>query len=243
MDPSGWPLVDHAPSLGPDDVHVWQARLDCDQQAVLQLESLLAPDEKLRADRFHFRRDRRRYVVGRGRLRMLLGEYLLAAPAEISLTTTPLGKPGLVGTQPADLRFNVAHSDDLVLYAFARGREVGVDVERERPDVDWRELAERFFAPEEVAALTALPDTERLSAFYRCWTRKEAYLKALGFGMQVPLDGFAVTIARDAALVHTNHDPEQRNRWELHGLTPGTGFAAAIAVEGKRCRMHGLRTP
>jgi 4'-phosphopantetheinyl transferase len=176
--------------------------------------------------------------VGRGWLRVLLGEYLSAPPASARLAATPLGKPYLAGEPPTGLRFNVAHSDDLALVAVTRGREVGVDVERERADVEWRDLARRFFAPEEVAALNALPERERRSAFYRCWTRKEAYIKALGLGMQVPLDGFAVTLGdNDAALLHTSHDPAQYGRWTMQGLTPAPGFAAAVAVDGIGWRL------
>jgi 4'-phosphopantetheinyl transferase len=237
MDAPSWPLVDRVPPLGPDDVHVWQVSLAVDEQAE-RLEPLLAADERDRADRFHFPRDRRRFVIGRGSLRVLLGEYLSVAPADVRLDVTPLGKPHLARGPTAGLRFNVAHTDELALFALTWGREVGVDVERERPDVEWRELAQRFFAPAEVAALTALPAEEQRPAFYRCWTRKEAYVKALGLGMQVPLDGFAVTLTDEhAALVHTAHDPAQHRRWALRGLTPAPGFAAAVAVEGAGWRL------
>ncbi len=233
-----WPLVPHVPPLGPEDVHVWQTSLDADEATVGRLGALLAPDELVRADRFHFARDRRRHTVGRARLRLLLGEYLSVAPVDIALEATALGKPHLAGGPTDDMRFNVAHSDDLALYAIARGREVGVDVEREWPDINWRELAGRYFAPEEIAAIDALPNTERRAAFFRCWTRKEAYIKALGLGMQVPLDGFAVTLDSDwATLVHTAHDPAQLGRWELRPLTPAPGFAAAVAVEGCGWRL------
>ncbi|HEY1377652.1 MAG TPA: 4'-phosphopantetheinyl transferase superfamily protein [Gemmataceae bacterium] len=238
MGADAWPLVRHVPLLGPDDVHVWQAALDADEPTVSRLEAILAPDERARADRFHFQRDRRRFIVGRGYLRRLLGEYLSVAPSDVALAVTSLGKPQLAGEAADRLRFNVAHSDDLALYAMTRGREVGIDVERERPDIDWRELGRRFFAPEEVAALTALPSAEQRPAFYRCWTRKEAYIKALGRGMQMPLDGFAVTLNPDTAgLVHTAHDRDQLARWELRPLTPAPGFAGAVAVEGRNWRL------
>jgi 4'-phosphopantetheinyl transferase len=237
MNAPEWPPVDRPPPLGADDVHVWRVSLSGDEDAA-RLEPLLAAEEHDRADRFRFPRDRRRYVVGRGWLRVLLSEYLSAQPASVRLAATPLGKPYLAGEPPTGLRFNVAHSDDLALVAVTRGREVGVDVERERADVEWRDLARRFFAPDEVTALDALPERKRRSAFYRCWTRKEAYVKALGLGMQVPLDGFAVTIGDDdAALLHTSHDPAQSGRWTMQGLTPAPGFAAAVAVDGIGWRL------
>lgn len=232
MDAPGWPLVDRAPPLQADEVQVWQVALDSEEHA-RRLEPLLAADERDRAARFHFPRDRRRYVIGRGWLRVLLGEYLAIPPTAICLEASPLGKPCLAGEPGSDLRFNVAHSADVALIAVTRGREIGVDVEGERPDVRWPDLAERFFAPVETAAIQALPEPERRAAFFRCWTRKEAYLKALGLGLHVNLDGFAVTVADEsAALLHTSHDPAQSGRWSLRGLNLSPGFAAAVAVEG-----------
>jgi 4'-phosphopantetheinyl transferase len=232
MADSGWPLVDHAPPLGRDDVHVWQASLEGDEQLEQRFTALLAPDEHRRAARFHFQRDRRRYTFGRGWLRVLLAEYLRIPARAIPLSATPLGKPHLAETRSGDLSFNLAHSDDMVVVAFSCRREIGVDIERERHDVAWRELAERYFAPEEVLALSALTGDVQREAFYRCWTRKEAYLKALGLGMQVPLDGFAVTLTGPPALIHTAHDSAQRDRWTLSDLAPADGFAGALAVEG-----------
>jgi len=241
MADSAWPLVDRCPPLGREDVHVWKASLQGDKQLEQQFAALLARDEHQRAARFHFPRDRRRYAIGRGWLRVLLGEYLHVPPGAVPLSATPLGKPHLAEIGSSDLSFNLAHSDDLVLLGFSRCREVGVDVERERRDLAWRELAERFFAPEEVATLCALPAVEQPAAFYRCWTRKEAYLKALGLGMQVPLDGFAVTLTGPPRLIHTAHDPAQRDRWTLSDLALGDGFAGALAVEGAAWRLFCAR--
>jgi 4'-phosphopantetheinyl transferase len=233
MDAAAWPLLNHTPSLAPDDVHVWQVSLD-DNEA--RFGVLLAPAERDRAARFKFPRDRRRFTIGRGWLRVILGDYLAVAPDVVPIESTPLGKPFLNG-EATDLRFNVAHSDDLALYAITRRREIGVDVERERPDVEWRDLAQRFFAPEEVVALTALDTADQRPGFYRCWTRKEAYVKALGLGMQVPLDGFAVTVTGPAALIHTVHDPAQFSRWVLRELAVDPEFAAALAIEGCSGRL------
>jgi 4'-phosphopantetheinyl transferase len=237
VDAPAWPLVDRIPPLAADEVHVWRFSLHVDDLAE-RLEPLLAADERERAGRFHFVRDRRRFVVVRGRLRMLLGEYLSTPPADVRLATTALGKPYLAVEPKSGLRFNLTHSDDESMLAVASGREIGVDVERERCDVEVGDLARRLFAPAEVAALDSLPEEERRPAFYRCWTRKEAYVKALGLGMQVPLNGFAVTLSADhAALTDTSHDPTQLRRWTLRGLLPVPGFAAAVAVEGGGWRL------
>jgi 4'-phosphopantetheinyl transferase len=235
MDTAPWTPAPHAPPLAADVVHVWQALLDAEPPLVARLETLLDDRERERANRFHFPRDGQRYIVGRGRLRLLLGEYLGVEPAKVLLRSTSSGKPELVGEQEwSGVRFNVAHSDCLVLYAVARGRNVGVDVERVRPDLEWHALAARYFASCEVDELMALPAERQHRAFFVCWTRKEAYVKALGCGLSVPLDRFAVTVAPDrpAALVHTEHDPAQHPRWEMKELSPAPGYVGAVAVEG-----------
>jgi 4'-phosphopantetheinyl transferase len=235
MDAAPWTPVPHAPPLAADVVHVWQAQLDASRPLVARLETMLDDGERERANRFHFPRDGQRYIVGRGRLRLLLGDYLGVDPAKVSLRSTSSGKPELIGEHgQSGVRFNVAHSDGLILYAVVRSRDVGVDVERVRPDLEWDDLAARYFAPCEVAELMALPADEQRRAFFVCWTRKEAYVKALGCGLSVPLDRFAVTLAPDwpAAIVHTDHDPAQHSRWELRELSPAPGYVGTVAVEG-----------
>jgi 4'-phosphopantetheinyl transferase len=240
MSAEAWPPSAAVPPLTRDDVHVWQSRLDQEGPALQLFESLLDDEERRRAARWHFRIDRQRYTVGRGLLKLLLAKYLTCEPDAIRLWYNSYGKPGLTGEDgPGGLKFNLAHSDGLVLYVVTRGREVGVDVERIRPGVDWRELASRFFAPGEVAELSAVAPDLREQAFFAGWTRKEAYLKALGLGMAVPLDGFAVTLApgRPAALVAAEHDPSQLGRWEFRELAPASGYVGALAVEGAGCRF------
>src|SRR5205823_2540060 len=162
--------------------------------------------------------DREYFIVGRGSLRLLLGEYLSLQPEAVPLWYTSFGKPGLSGEAAgSSVKFNVSHSGGLMLAAVARHREVGVDVERVRPDVNWRELAGRYFAPAEVAALDAQSTAQQLRAFFACWTRKEAYVKAHGLGMSLPLDRFSVSVAPDgpAELLAAEHDPAQLGRWDL----------------------------
>jgi 4'-phosphopantetheinyl transferase len=240
MADDAWPPFSHVPPLPCDEVHVWQSALDHDPATVQRLEGLLDFDERGRAGRFYFRKDRERYIVGRGLLRMLLGQYLRVGPDAVRLWYTAHGKPVLVSEiGESDLTFNVAHSDSLILYAVARGREVGVDLERLRPGVECRELAEWFFSPREAAELAAVPPEQQERAFFAGWTRKEAYIKALGLGMAVPLDRFAVSLAPDraAALLAAEHDPAQLGRWELCELTPAPGYLGALAVEGTGWRF------
>ncbi|HEY0080425.1 MAG TPA: 4'-phosphopantetheinyl transferase superfamily protein [Pyrinomonadaceae bacterium] len=229
------PAPEHL-TLETDEVHVWRASLEQKASAVAEFRRLLAEDERRRADRFHFTRDREHFVVARGILRTLLARYLDRRPERLRFIYSAFGKPSLeeeAAGAPV-LRFNVSHSKDLALYAFTRGREIGVDIEHIRDDVEGEDIAERFFSPAEVGVLRSLPSDARPRAFFDCWTRKEAYIKAHGEGLSLPLDGFDVTLSpnQPAALLATRHDPTQATRWSLRELSPSEGYAAALAVEG-----------
>jgi 4'-phosphopantetheinyl transferase len=202
---------------------------------VENLHHLLSSDEIARAERFHFARDRTSFITARGLLRTLLGRYLSLPPGQVRFQYYPHGKPALdPDIANADLRFNLAHSHGLAVYAFGRGRELGVDVEQIRPEMAKERIAERFFSPVEVAALQALPLAVREEAFFLCWTRKEAYLKATGRGLSLRLDVFDVSVAPDApaALLAARHDPHEVDHWTLHTLRPAPGYVGALAVEG-----------
>jgi 4'-phosphopantetheinyl transferase len=200
---------------------------------------LLAQDERERAERFHFQVDRRRFIVGRIALRHLLGRYLERKPEAVRLCYNSWGKPGLVQTQSdIDLRFNVAHSAGIALVAVTLGRAIGVDIERIRPEVECLELARRYFSPREVAALEAAPATDHRIAFFTGWTRKEAYLKAHGVGLSLPLDRFSVSLDEPPRLLSAEHDPSQLGRWELHSLEPASDCIGALAAEGSGLRVR-----
>ena len=228
-----WESPPPALTLSHDAVHVWRAPLDAPASRVRALKPLLSTDERQRAARYGFARDRRRFVVARATLRLLLGRYLNLAPVRVRLSYGAHGKPALDASQrETDLRFNVTHSEDLALYAFARGRDVGVDLEWVRPLADAQPIAEAFFSARERAALLELAPHQRQQAFYACWTRKEAYLKARGDGLAVPLDQFDVSLAPDepARLLGVQGDRRERTRWSLRELTPAAGTVAALAV-------------
>ncbi len=237
-DDGEWPEAAAIPPLNGDEVHVWRARLDQPADRLEVLRRTLAPDEVQRGERFHFERDRRHFAAGRGILRTLLGRYLGCDPRELQFSYNPQGKPTLAG-EGADLRFNLAHSHGLALFAVCRGREVGVDLERIRPEFAGEPVARRFFSPREVAVLQTLPAERRHEAFFVCWTRKEAYLKATGKGLSLPLDCFDVTLApgEPAALLATRHDPAEVQRWSMRALAPAQGYAGALAVEGRGWRL------
>lgn len=223
--------------LPPDEVHIWRASLDQPPAQVDQLARTLSGDEQRRAARFHFSRDRRRFVVGRGMLRTILGGYLGLPPEAVRFDYGARGKPALAeGSSPARpaLRFNLAHSEELALYAFAWGREVGIDVERVRPLADADAIVSRFFSAREGASWHRLPEEERPAAFFRGWTRKEAYIKAVGDGLALPLDRFDVPLGPEEGQQELciAGDPAEALRWALVAFTPAAGYPAALAVEG-----------
>lgn len=219
-----------------DDVQVWRTRLDQPQTKVTNLFRTLAPDEKERAARFYFQKDRDHFIVARGTLRAILGHRLKVRPDELCFGYSSYGKPFLVSDNCGDLRFNLSHSHGLALFAVAFGRELGIDVERMRAEVIKEQIAERFFSCSEVAALRALPASRQVEAFFNCWTRKEAYIKARGEGLSLPLDKFEVSLApaEPAALLQNRSDADEVNRWSMMDLAAGAGFKAALVVERRK---------
>ncbi len=224
------------PDLARDrGIHIWSVRLDPPEGRVRELARLLSADEAERAARFRFDRHRRRFTVGRGVLRQLLGRYLGVDPAQIAFRYGHRGKPELAEGSPAGrLHFNLSHSEELALYALTWGRELGVDVEQIRPLEDLEQIAERFFAAGERGVLRAVPDPLKARAFFNCWTRKEAYIKAVGEGLALPLDSFEVTLApgEPARMLSMDGDAEKAGGWTLSEFEPEPGFVGALAVEG-----------
>ncbi len=218
--------------LGPDDVHLWRASLDCDRPVLSRLENTLSSDETARANRFVFSPDRNHFVAARGILRELLGAYLMLPPAELKFRYGSYGKPAL-DTNASDsvLQFNLSHSDGLAFYAFSLGRRLGVDVEQIRPQLAGEDIAKRYFAAREVAELLALPTDVRPQGFFLCWTRKEAYVKAHGAGLSLPLDRFTVSLTPGCA---AELQAEDRDQWSIHSVEPAPGYVAAVVAEGKK---------
>jgi 4'-phosphopantetheinyl transferase len=221
--------------LGCDEVHVWRATLNQTPSQIQSFRHNLAADEQARAERFHFERDRGHFIVARGVLRAILGGYLKRAPECLSFCYSSHGKPALAGESDGDaIRFNVSHSHGIALYAVTRGREVGIDLERIRSNLAVAEIAERFFSRREAAMLRTLSTEEQREAFFRCWTRKEAYLKARGEGLSLSLDQIDVSLApgEPDVVPGTQPDSSEASRWSLQELTPAPGYVAALAVEG-----------
>ena len=230
-----WSPAPPSLSLPTGEVHVWRLRLEQPPELQETFLSTLAQDERARANRFHFDKHRRHFVVARGFLRALLARYLDTSPEAVRFAYGPYGKPVLNGEyRESALRFNASHSGDWAVYAFVQDHEVGIDVEHIKEDLATEGIAERFFSASEVQTLNALPDEEKPPAFFRCWTRKEAYIKAIGSGLSHPLDTFDVTLApgEPAALLRVQRDPESITRWSLFNLDVAEGYAAALAVAG-----------
>jgi 4'-phosphopantetheinyl transferase len=232
--PDAWASPPERLEIGPGEVHVWRAPLDPPPDLLARLAGTLADDERSRAGRFRFPEHRDRFVAGRGVQHDILSRYLGVPPAQLRYRFSAHGKPALDLPGAGDLRFNVSNSHTLALYALTRGREVGVDVEHLHPMPDAGDVARRFFSAPENEVFARVPAAERELAFFTCWTRKEAYIKAVGEGLSMPLDCFDVTLVpgEPARLLRTRGRPEEAGRWTLRELDPGPGYLAALAVEG-----------
>ena len=225
--PPEWHTVDSPIGVSELVVDVWDAELDLPTDEVESLERLLSRTERDRASRFRFEHHRRRFIAARGRLRQLTGCYVNASPETIVIETRESGKPFTRGRQ--SIEFNIAHCDNRAVLAFAT-RPIGVDLERIRPLSDLLPLAARFFAPGEYGLLRQLSGASLEETFFRCWTLKEAYLKACGDGLAVPLSAFEVSLdPRDPRLLFHEADPLEPSRWQFGAWTEGP-FAIALAV-------------
>ena len=223
-------------------VHVWSLRTtEVSNAVVSKFELFLTPDERIRAERFRFENLRHSFVLTRGALRVLLGRYLHLPPAKIQIAYGSKGKPTLA--EPELATFNVSHSGGLAVFGFAAGCEIGIDVEEIRPLADMLDIAQRFFCPAETAEVISLPANQRERAFFRCWTRKEAYIKAVGEGLSVPLDSFQVTLrpGEPANIIHLAGDANAARTWRLCDLELSAGYVGALAYQGLERQLHLLR--
>ena len=221
------------------EVHVWRVDLEQPEDVVQQFRSTLEDEEIHRADRFHFEKDRRAFAVSRGFLRHVIGRYLETKPDALRFSYGRYGKPALDGEHKSNaLRFNMSHSRAVALVAVTKSKEVGVDVEYIRADFATEDIARRFFSPREVEAFNALPRDQQVAAFFRCWTRKEAYIKAIGRGLSQPLDGFDVTLLPDVPPALLRADEDDASRWSLSDIDVGDDYAAALVVERQISNMR-----
>lgn len=227
-------------TLEKDEVHIWNARLDVPEIQVKKWQLYLSRDELQRAQRFHFVKDQYHFIVARGVLRKVLSYYLKKQPYEIQFDYNKYGKP-ILKKQPGDapIRFNLSHSHGLALYAISLDQNVGIDIEYIREDFSDLEIANRFFSRDEVAALKSLPVADQKKAFFLCWTRKEAFIKAKGKGLSIPLNQFDVSLIpnQPAELLKTRYDRLEVSRWSLFNIDLFPDYAAAMAAEGKNMQV------
>lgn len=245
-DPSSlWRLTAAPVSLPLDRLDVWRLHLE----AATTLESdetLLSPEELVRANRFRFQKDKHRFVTCRSALRRLLGQYLAVPPRQVGFEYSEYGKPGLkISDNPHRLSFNVAHSGDQALIAFGSGHQLGIDIEKVRGDLDTKSLSERFFSKRELGELRALPEAMQLPAFFACWCRKEAFIKAIGEGLSFPLNEFSVSVhpERCPVVEDIKGSAEAGLRWSLTDLAVGTEYRAAVAVDSLHLSIHTFSFP
>jgi 4'-phosphopantetheinyl transferase len=235
-----WHLPPKRLIIRDDEAHVWLTELNLRPSLLENLKNTLSTDELARANRFHFEKDRHHFIAARGALRVILGNYLNIQPRNLNFTYNTHGKPRIANELDQNhVNFNLSHSHGIALYAVTLGREVGIDIERVRTNLSFEKIAKRFFSPLEFKTLVALPPSERIEGFFHCWTRKEAYIKAIGEGLSIPLDQFDVTLdpSDEAKIISIKGDSILAARWSLYALIPAPGYVGALAVEGKNLRI------
>ncbi len=221
--------------LSENEVHIWKASLEV-PNLVAVFRQVLSLEERARADRFRAEKDRNSWIVARGLLRVILSYYLDMDPRLFRFRYNAWGKPSLeYPFQAMRLQFNLSHSSNLALYAFTLSRHIGVDIEHMSSMFDYEALAQVSFSPYERAMLHTLPEEAKRKAFFHCWTRKEAYIKAEGKGFSMRPDSFDVSLmpGEAAQLLQSRENPEGVTHWSLQDLVPATDYAGTVAVEGQ----------
>ena len=227
--------------LEKNDIHVWRADLALPIMGFQEVNHTLSNGERMRAERFHFEKDRKRFIIGRGILRTILGCYLSVEPSQVQFCYGKHGKPALADTFGNErIHFNLSHSEGLALYAFTQDHEIGVDIERIRDIPEMDQIVERFFSVNENALFQTLHEVRKKEAFIKCWVRKEAFIKAKGEGLGFGLDKYEVSFVpgEPAALLSLNDDAQEASHWALMQLDPEPGYAAALAVNGHELKVR-----
>ncbi|MEN4099902.1 MAG: 4'-phosphopantetheinyl transferase superfamily protein [Anaerolineaceae bacterium] len=227
-----WRLPPKEPLLADKTIHVYRLALDLPEGDIQKLSGLLTADEVIRANRFVYPTYRDYFIAGRAQLRRILSRYVRQSPEKIVFDYNEHGKPSLASAHNP-VQFNIAHSHTIALVAINENKRIGVDLERVRTDIDYTQIAQQFFSPGELKCLLALPHEQQLDAFYACWTRKEALIKARGIGLAIPLDQFEVSLTPNSPpqLLRTGINMINLQDWSLYELRPGTGYIAALAVQ------------
>jgi len=231
-----WHLPSDKRVLGDDEVDVWRLSLDPLDSMVSELRARLSAEENDRAEKFKFQKDRKRYILTHGLLRVILSVYADVSPEELKFTQNRYGKPELVHPSGLNLTFNLSHSHERALIGIARGRQIGVDIEYVKNDFEWKEVVERFFSSREIQMINALPKNLQQKAFFTCWTRKEAYVKATGMGLSLPLKEFDVSPVPGAATLLLSH--KEASQWSMKEVDVAESYVATVVVEGHDARIR-----
>jgi 4'-phosphopantetheinyl transferase len=224
-----WQTAAVPPQLQAGELHIWKIELDHDDGQGQSLMALLSNDEQIKADRYRFEKQRRRYIAGRTALRNILGGYLGRAPETLRFAYNDHGKPSLANVY-SGLRFNVSHSGETMLAAFVLNSEIGIDIEAIQQNIDYMGICQRWFSVQESNILWDLPEEKRIGAFFRTWTRKEAYIKALGIGLSDSLNRFSVNETSPALLEHQD-SLQKIESWQIHDIEISSAYSAAVAIE------------
>ena len=224
-----------------DEIHIWNATLIRDESVIENVSKTISKKEQNKAARFHFGEDQERFILSHGFLRIIISSYLNQEPDNFQFSFSKYGKPSLKNNQGDEiLSFNISHSADKAIFAITRNRMIGIDIERIVEGFPCEEIAERFFSPKENEELLKIePGNLRELAFFTTWTRKEAYIKALGDGLSMPLDQFDVSVSphEPAKLIANRRDPKEVSRWTLMDLKTSPGFVSTLAAQGSDLRI------
>lgn len=241
-----WCSYENFPELAGNQIHIWRLKLKQNPQRISALAKLLDQKEQDRAERFKALQARNNFTIARGTLRLLLAQYLHLDPKEILFKQNNYGKLFL---ETDLLKFNISHSNNYALFIFAKNYQVGVDIERVRANFDFIAIAQKFFSPQEVIDLLATPKEQQLSAFFNCWSRKEAFIKGIGKGIFFALDKFAVEICtKTVGKLKLAIDAEklselEQTNWSLEALNPGSDYVGAFAISGQDYKVSCYDVP
>lgn len=230
----------------PGDVHVWCASLKQSMSTLKQFANILSPKERKRADQFYFEKDKNHYITGHGVIKVLLSRYLNKRAKDIGFCYGPYGKPECVDQcNNKKIYFNYSHSEEVALYAFSIDNDLGIDVEYIRDIADMNQIVNNICSQEEIIVFETLAESDRRTAFFNCWTRKEAFIKAVGKGLSMPLDQFKVSFLpnKPAKLLSVNAEEKTKQEWHIQDLKPAYGYAAAIAVKGPPPNLKYFQVP
>lgn len=223
-------------TLSENEIHIYRTSLETSPDSLKEYEIFLSPDELAKANRYKFEKDRIHYITGRAYLRIILGNYLNQSPADINFSYTNKGKPFIINS---NVKFNLAHSGGRAVYAFTKNNELGIDIEYMRELPDAVQIANRFFSADEVIEFSEVNARDVSAAFFNCWTRKEAFIKAVGEGLSYPLKDFTVTLkpGDKPELKWIKDKPDEVNEWKLFNLDEEINYVASLAVKFKDVKI------